>query len=365
MKALSISGPGVTPYEVVIGRGLLQQASSQITPYLAAPRVAVVSDTTVAELQGDGVLRSLAEAGIRADLLTVPAGEASKSMAMLTELLDRLLELGLDRRSTVLALGGGVIGDLAGLASALFMRGIAVIQAPTTLLAQVDSSVGGKTAVDAPRGKNLIGVFHHPRRVLADLDVLATLPDRQMRAGAAEILKAAMLADADFLAWLEGHVEAVLGHDAAALEEAIARAVSIKAAIVAEDPTEQGRRALLNLGHTFAHAIEVEAGFEDDSVLHGEAVALGCVLAYRLAERLGRVSSKDVRRVERLTGVAGLPTEIESLGLFEADALIARMGGDKKAEGGVPVLILPQGIGHAEVVRDVPAADIRAVLRGA
>ncbi|MBN8553287.1 MAG: 3-dehydroquinate synthase [Caulobacterales bacterium] len=363
MNTLLISGPGVTPYEVVIGRGLLADAGAQISPYVGAGRIAVVSDATVADLHGPGVVKALEGAGAAVDLLTVPPGEASKSMPELTHLLDRLLGLGLDRRSTVVALGGGVVGDLAGLAAALFMRGIPVIQAPTTLLAQVDSSVGGKTAIDTAWGKNLIGVFHHPRRVLADLDVLATLPDRQMRAGTAEILKAAILADAGFFDWLEGHVEGVVGRDPAILEHAIGRAVAIKAEIVAEDPTERGRRALLNLGHTFAHALEAEAGFEDDSVLHGEAVALGCVLACRLSERLGRLSTETVRRVERLTALAGLPTEIEALGLFEPDALIARMAGDKKAEGGVPVLILADAIGQAAVVRGVDAADLRAVLQ--
>ena len=261
----------------------------------------------------------------------------------------------------MLALGGGVVGDLTGLAAALYMRGIGVIQAPTTLLAQVDSSVGGKTAIDSPRGKNLIGAFHHPRRVLADLDVLSTLDDRQMRAGMAEILKAALLADADFFDWLETNAAAVLSRDPEALEHAVARAVEIKAEIVREDPTEQGRRALLNLGHTFAHAFEAEAGF-GDAVLHGEAVALGCVLAFRLSERLGRVTPEAVRRVERLTALCGLPTEVEAIGLFEADRLLARMAGDKKAEGGMPVLILADAIGQAAVARGVDPADVRAVL---
>lgn len=362
MKTLAVAGPGVTPYDVVIGRGLLADPSVQIRPFLDRPRLAVVADQTVATLHAAGVMTALEAAGVATDLVTVPPGEGSKSMERLSALLDRLFALGLDRKSAVLALGGGVVGDLAGLASALFMRGIPVIQAPTTLLAQVDSSVGGKTAVDTPYGKNLIGTFHHPRRVLADLDVLDTLPDRQMRAGAAEILKAAMLADADFFAWLEGHIQPLLARDPVALEAAICRAVQIKAEIVAQDPTEQGRRALLNLGHTFAHALEAEAGYEDDSVLHGEAVALGCVLAFRLSERLGRVSAQDVRRVERLTALAGLPTEIEALGLFEPDALLARMAGDKKAEAGVPVLILADGIGRAEVVRGVDPADLKSVL---
>ncbi len=362
MKTVQISAEGVAPYQVVIGRDLLEDAALQVAPYLARPRLAVISDETVVDIHGPRVLDALTRAGIEADLLAVPAGEASKSMGMLAGVLDQLLSLKLDRKSAVMALGGGVVGDLAGLAAALYMRGIPVIQAPTTLLAQVDSSVGGKTAVDTPHGKNLIGAFHHPRRVLADLDVLDSLPDRQMRAGMAEIIKAALLADADFFDWLETHAPEVLGRDSLYLEHAVSRSVEIKAGIVAEDPTEQGRRALLNLGHTFAHAIEAETGYETDSILHGEAVALGCVLAYRLSERLGRVSSEDVRRVERLTALCGLPTEVEAVGLFEPDALIARMAGDKKAEGGVPTLILADALGRAEAVRGVDIAEVRAVL---
>ena len=362
MKTISISAPGVEPYQVVVGRGLLDDAGAQIFPYLPRPRIAVVSDETVAGIYGARILDALARAGIEADLLAVPPGESSKSMGMLTGVLDQLLQLGLDRKSGVLALGGGVVGDLAGLSAALFMRGIPVLQAPTTLLAQVDSSVGGKTAVDTPHGKNLIGAFHHPRRVIADLEVLETLPERQISAGMAEIIKAALLADAEFFAWLENWAPEVMSGDGLALEHAIGRAVEIKAEIVAEDPTEQGRRALLNLGHTFAHAIEVEAGYDADGILHGEAVGLGCVLAYRLSERLGRVAPDEVRRLERLTALCGLPTEVEALGLFEPDALIARMGADKKAEAGVPTLILADGLGRAEAVKGVDPADLRAVL---
>ena len=362
MKTIRIAAEGVAPYEVVIGHGLLEDAVVQVGPWMRRPRVAVISDETVADIHGARVLEALTRAGIQADLLAIPPGEASKSMGMLTGVLDQLFRLGLDRKSTVMALGGGVVGDLGGLAAALFMRGVPVIQAPTTLLAQVDSSVGGKTAVDTPHGKNLIGAFHHPRRVLADLEVLDSLPDRQMQAGMAEIIKAALLADADFFGWLESGSDEVLGRQSLYLEHAVARSVEIKAGIVADDPTEQGRRALLNLGHTFAHAIEAEAGYEGDGILHGEAVALGCVLACRLSERLGRISSEDVRRLERLTAQCGLPTEVEGLGLFEADALIARMAGDKKTEAGELTLILLNSVGQAEAVRGVDPADVRAVL---
>ena len=362
MKTISIAAYGVAPYEVVIGHGLLQDAVVHVGPWLRRRRVALVSDETVAGIHGARVLDALNRAGIEADLLAVPPGESSKSMGMLTGVLGQLFQLGLDRRSTVMALGGGVVGDLAGLAAALFMRGIPVIQAPTTLLAQVDSSVGGKTAVDTPHGKNLIGAFHHPSRVLADLEVLDTLPDREMQAGMAEIIKAALLADANFFGWLEANAVDVLGRSSHSLEHAVGRSVEIKAGIVAEDPTEQGRRALLNLGHTFAHAIEVEAGYDTGAVLHGEAVAIGCVLAARLSERLGRISAADVERVERVMTACGLPTRIEGLGAFDADALIARMAGDKKAEAGAPTLILLNRLGEAEAVRGVDPADIRAVL---
>lgn len=362
MKTIRIAAEGVKPYEVVIGHGLLEDAAGQVVPWMRRRRVAVVTDETVAGIYGQRVLDALAGAGVEADILAVPAGEASKSMGMLTGVLDQLLRQGLDRQSTVMALGGGVVGDLAGLAAALFMRGIPVIQAPTTLLSQVDSSVGGKTAVDTPHGKNLIGAFHHPSRVLADLEVLDTLPDREMQAGMAEVIKAALLADAAFFGWLEANAIDVLNRGSHYVEHAVARSVEIKAGIVAEDPTEQGRRALLNLGHTFAHALEAEAGFDTGAVLHGEAVALGCVMACRLSERLGRLTADDVRRVERLMEECGLPTEIEHLGPFEADALVARMAGDKKAEAGVPTLILMDGLGRAEAMRGVDPADIRAVL---
>lgn len=361
MSLVTVAGEGFAPYEVRIGRGLLERAGEAVAPLLARPRTVVVSDATVAGLHAPALLASLATAGIAADLVTVPAGEGSKSFRELERVLDRLMALRLDRADTLIALGGGVVGDLAGLAAALHMRGIACIQIPTTLLAQVDSSVGGKTAIDTPRGKNLVGAFHHPRLVLADIDVLATLPDRQLRAGWAEVLKHGLICDAAFFDWLAHEGAAGATGDAAALERAVRRSVEIKGAIVAEDPREAGRRALLNLGHTFAHAFEAEAGFAD-GLLHGEAVALGCVLAFRFSAARGLCPAADADRVATAIAAAGLPTAPAQVGGFAAAALVERMAGDKKAEGGALALVLARGIGEAVLVRDVDPEEIRSFL---
>ena len=362
MRTILVSGDCVTPYEVRVGRGLLADAAGQIAPMLTHRRITIVTDETVAELHGQALAEGLRSQGLSAAVLAMPPGEATKSFAGLEELTSRLLDQRLDRKDVILALGGGVIGDLTGLAAALYMRGIGFIQAPTTLLAQVDSSVGGKTAIDAPQGKNLIGAFHHPRLVLADLGVLDTLPERQMKSGMAEILKAGLLGDPTFFGWLETKAPDVLNREPPALQRAVARAIEIKAAIVAEDPTEQGRRALLNLGHTFAHAFEAEAGYDGEALMHGEAVALGCVLAFRLSERLGLCGAGEVARVERAVAAAGLPTEISQVGDFDPDRLLARMAGDKKAEGGRLNFVLARGVGQAEVVRGVDPAEVRQVL---
>ncbi|WP_296819367.1 3-dehydroquinate synthase [Brevundimonas sp.] len=362
MKTIRVTGSGVVPYEVRVGRGLLAGAVGHIAPLLTHRRITIVTDETVAALHGQALAQSLRDQGLSAAVLAVPPGESSKSFAGLEDLMGRLLDQRLDRKDLILALGGGVIGDLTGLAAALYMRGIGFIQAPTTLLAQVDSSVGGKTAIDAPQGKNLIGAFHHPRLVLADLAVLDTLPDRQMKSGMAEILKAGMLGDPTFFGWLETKAPAVLAREPQALERAVARAIEIKAAIVAEDPTEQGRRALLNLGHTFAHAFEAEAGYDEGALMHGEAVALGCALAFRLSARLGLCGPEDLARVERAVAASGLPTEVAQVGDFDPDRLLARMAGDKKAEGGQLNFVLARGIGQAEVVRGVDPVEVRRVL---
>ena len=361
MTTISVSGGAFAAYDVVVVRGLLAQAGERIAP-LAKGRTVIVTDDTVAAIHGAALAESLAAAGMGSEILAVPAGERSKSFAQLERVLDRLLEIGLDRKDVVVALGGGVVGDLVGLAAALYMRGIDFIQVPTTLLAQVDSSVGGKTAIDTPRGKNLVGAFHQPRLVLADIDVLATLPERQVRSGWAEVLKHGLICDADFFDWLAGEGAAGARGDPAALERAVIRSVEIKSAVVGEDEKEAGRRALLNLGHTFGHAVETEVGFDEDALAHGEAVGLGCCMAFRYSAREGLCSAADVERVEAAVAAAGLPIRLDQAGAFAADRLLALMAGDKKAEGGALTLILARGIGRAFVAKGVDAAKVRAFL---
>ncbi|MDP8916396.1 MAG: 3-dehydroquinate synthase, partial [Pseudomonadota bacterium] len=290
-------------YDVRVGRGLLDGAGAEIAPLLKRPRLAVVADAAVAGLHWTRLRDGLLAGGVESELITVPPGEGSKSFAELERLCGRLLDLGLDRGDAIAAFGGGVVGDLAGLAAAIYKRGVDFIQIPTTLLAQVDSSVGGKTAIDTQHGKNLIGAFHQPRLVLADTAVLATLPARELRAGLAEVIKAALIEDADLFAALERDAAAVLALQPGPLAAAVARSVRIKAAIVAEDEHETGgRRALLNLGHTFGHALEAEAGYE--GLLHGEAVALGCALAFRFSAAQGLCDPSDGRRLEALLASA-------------------------------------------------------------
>ena len=362
MIAIPVSGGAFAPYEVMVGRGLMADAGRRIAAFAPQRRTVIVTDETVAALHAPALQASLTEAGIDSVVVAVPAGEASKSFAELERVLDRLLEAGLDRKDLVIALGGGVVGDLAGLAAALFMRGIDFVQVPTTLLAQVDSSVGGKTAIDTSRGKNLVGAFHQPRLVLADIDVLATLPERQLRSGWAEVLKHGLICDHDFFDWLAGEGAAGAAGDPAALQRAVVRSVEIKSAIVGEDEKEAGKRALLNLGHTFGHAIEAELGFEEAALAHGEAVALGCAMAFRYSARRGLCETRDVERVEAAVAEAGLPTRLDQAGVFSADALLARMAGDKKAEGGALTLILARGVGQAFVAKGVDAGEVRAFL---
>jgi 3-dehydroquinate synthase len=362
MTVVPVSGGAFAAYDVVVGRGLLSQAGARIAP-LARGRTVIVTDETVAALHGPALQASLAEAGVRSEIIAVPPGEASKSFAELERLMDRLLAAGLDRKDVVVALGGGVVGDLAGLAAALYMRGIDFVQVPTTLLAQVDSSVGGKTAIDTPRGKNMVGAFHQPRLVLADIDVLATLPPVQVRSGWAEVLKHGLICDAPFFDWLAGDGAAGATGDPAALERAVIRSVEIKSAIVGEDEKEAGKRALLNLGHTFGHAIEAELGFEEAALAHGEAVALGCCMAFRFSVREGLCAAEDARRVEAVTAAAGLPTRLAQAGEFSAEALLARMAGDKKAEAGGVTLILARGIGQAFTQKYADATPVLEFLR--
>jgi 3-dehydroquinate synthase len=359
---IPVSGPGFAPYDVVVGRGLLGQLGERAAPMLGG-RTVIVTDKTVAALHGPAAMASLEAAGVRARLLAVPAGESSKSFTELERVIDRLLAFGLDRRDVIIALGGGVVGDLAGLAAALYMRGVGFIQVPTTLLAQVDSSVGGKTAIDTPRGKNLVGAFHQPRLVLADIDLLATLPERQLRSGWAEVLKHGLITDAAFFDWLSGPGAAGATGDADALTRAVVRSVEIKSAIVAEDEREGGRRALLNLGHTFGHAVEAELGFKDAALTHGEAVALGCAMAFRLSAQRGLCGAADAERVEAVLAAARLPTRLAQAGSFTADRLLKRMAADKKAEGGRVTLILARAIGEVFIERSMDRAVLSRFLK--
>jgi 3-dehydroquinate synthase len=363
MRTIRIEGEGFLPYEVEIGPGLLESAGARIRPLLKRPRVAVCADSTVADLHGAALMGSLKAAGIEAEVIRIPSGEASKSFAGLERLSDALLALDLDRKDMIVVLGGGVAGDLAGFAAAIYKRGIDFVQIPTTLLAQVDSSVGGKTAIDTPRGKNLIGAFWQPRLVLCDLDVLKTLPLRQMRAGYAEVLKYGLLGDRAFFERLDADGAKVLAREPAALLHAVSRSVEMKAAIVGEDAREAGRRALLNLGHTFGHALEAETGF-GDALLHGEAVALGCALAFRFSVELGLCPPADAKSAERAIAEAGLPVSMaEAAGHpFSADRLIEHMAQDKKAEGGALVFVLVRRIGEAFTAKNVARAGLRDFL---
>lgn len=356
-------GLGERAYEVVVGSGLMDSAGKRIAPLLKRARTAIVTDQNVADHHGERLAVSLEKAGIATDVIALPPGEETKSWEGLAELSDRLLALELDRGDLIVAFGGGVVGDLAGFAAAIYKRGIDFIQIPTTLLAQVDSSVGGKTAIDTARGKNLIGAFHQPKLVLADLDVLATLPEREMRCGYAEVIKYGMLGDPAFFAWCEEHGGEVLHAKNTALAHAVVRSVEMKAEIVAQDEREAGRRALLNLGHTFAHALEAENGY-GEALKHGEAVGAGCALAFRFSAALGHCSAAEAERVEAALKAAGLPTRLADVPghPFSAERLIGHMAQDKKAEGGSLTFILARAIGDAFVAKGVDPEPLRAFL---
>lgn len=357
-------GLGERSYKVHVAAGLLERAGELIAPMCRSGRLAVVSDANVWKLHGDALVERLAADGLKAHPLVLPPGEQTKSFAGLEDLSDRLLALELDRGDLIVAFGGGVIGDLAGFAAAIYKRGIDFIQIPTTLLAQVDSSVGGKTAIDTPRGKNLIGAFHQPRLVLADLGLLDSLPDREMRAGYAEIIKYGLLGDAGFFSWLEANCADVLGRRPEALAHAVARSVEMKAAIVAEDEKEAGRRALLNLGHTFGHALEAETGY-GEALLHGEAVGAGMCLAFRFSAAQGLCAREAADRACAAIGAAGLPTSLSQVRPepFSASRLVGHMAQDKKASGGNLTFILVRSIGEAFTARNVDPSAVAAFLR--
>jgi 3-dehydroquinate synthase len=356
-------GLGARAYAVVIGPGLLAEAGRRIAPLARRKRLAVVSDETVWGLHGAALTASLEGAGLAAHPLIVAPGEQTKSFEGLADVTDRLLALELDRGDIVVAFGGGVVGDLTGFAAAIYKRGIDFVQIPTTLLAQVDSSVGGKTAVDTPRGKNLVGAFHQPRLVLADLDVLSTLSDREMRAGYSEVIKYGLLGDFRFFEWLEANGAAVLAREPQALARAVARSVEMKAEIVAEDEKEQGRRALLNLGHTFGHALEAETGY-GEALLHGEAVAAGQALAFRFSAAQGLCRGQDAERATAAIAAAGLPTRLDEIPghPFDVARLVRHMAQDKKAEAGRLTFILARALGDSFVAKDVDAEAVRRFL---
>ena len=352
-------------YEVRVGHDLLRDLADHAAPFLRKESVPVVADRNAREHWGPTVEASLAAAGRTARWYDVEPGEGSKGWRELERLTDWLLEEGVDRGDHVVALGGGVVGDLTGFACAILKRGCGFIQVPTTLLAQVDSSVGGKTAINSAAGKNLVGAFHQPALVLADLTALDTLPDREMRAGYAEVLKYGVLGDAEFFAWLEEKGAAVLARDPAALEYAVATSVASKARIVAEDERETtGARALLNLGHTFGHALEAETGFSD-RLLHGEAVALGMVLAARYSARRGLLEEEASQRLTRAVDAAGLPAEISALDLRCSGRVLAHhMLHDKKMDAGTLPFLLLRSIGAAFLAKDVALEDVAQFLDG-
>ncbi|HVR81628.1 MAG TPA: 3-dehydroquinate synthase [Luteimonas sp.] len=351
---------GAQPYRITIGRGLLDDGAA-LAAHVRGHHVLIVSDSHVAPLYAPQLAAALQSALPAATVMVtcLPAGESAKTLASFAELMRELADFGATRDACVFALGGGVVGDLAGFAAACWMRGIDVVQLPTTLLAMVDSSVGGKTAVDLPQGKNLVGAFHPPRAVFADTAILKSLPERELRAGFAEVIKYGAIVDADFLDWLGTHADALLARDDATLAKAIARSCAHKAAIVARDPFEHGERALLNFGHTFAHAIESEQGY--GGLNHGEAVAVGMVLAARLSTALGIADVDDSERLRSLLVRFGLPTSLPP-GL-DPDTLLARMRLDKKAGASGLRFILWDRPGAARIVANVPDEAVLAVLR--
>lgn len=357
---------GERSYDIIIGSGELSRLSGRLKAITTSNRVAVVTDENVHALHGAAIADALSD--FRTHMIVRPAGEAQKSMAGLDGVLDSLFRAGFDRSDTVLAFGGGVMGDLSGFAASIYKRGANFVQVPTTLLAQVDSSVGGKTAINNSYGKNLVGAFHQPRLVLIDTDLLSTLPDRQVKAGYAEVVKYGLIDRPEFFETLDGGHNAGLGARVLALEpDALRTAISIsctaKADVVAQDEREGGRRALLNLGHTFAHALELTAGYDGD-LLHGEAVSAGMDMAFEFSARLGLCSPEDAARVHDHLARLGMPTRA-NMGRFltDPDGLLGHMRQDKKNEGGRITLILARAIGQSFIEKSVSAADLLSYLK--
>ena len=348
---------GERSYPIFIDAGLID--SDTLAPFIPSGRAVIVSNTTVAPLYAARLTSALEAAGKQVDLLALPDGEQYKNLETLEQIYDFLMEKQVDRKTTLIALGGGVIGDITGFAAASFQRGVPFVQVPTTLLAQVDSSVGGKTGINHPRGKNMIGAFYQPRCVLADTDTLNTLPDRELSAGLAEVIKYGLLWDEDFLDWIEAHIDALRQRDPAAVTEAIRQSCLIKAEIVRQDEREGGIRALLNLGHTFGHAIEAGMGY--GRWLHGEAIGAGMCMAAELSRRLGLIDPSACQRIERIVSAAGLPTR--SPAELSPERLRELMSSDKKVENGRLRLVLLGRLGQARLIDNAPEDEIMAAIR--
>ena len=355
---------GERSYSIHVGAGLLKEAGAFLRSAIQQKRIVIVSDRNVGSLYFRQLAESLSTSGIEGELITMPVGEQAKSFKNLEYLLDRLLELRVERSDAIIALGGGVIGDLAGFAASILRRGIDVIQMPTTLLAQVDSSVGGKTAINTRLGKNLVGSFHQPRMVLVDTAVLDTLPDRDKRAGYAEVVKYGLIDQPEFFEWLEKNGERVLANDPDATRHAVITSCRSKAKIVSVDERESGSRALLNLGHTFAHALEAEVGYEE-RLMHGEAVAIGITMAFDLSARMGLCPAEDAERVRRHFTDVGLPVTAAMIPGFQdvqPQTLLSHMHQDKKVSGGRLTFILARGIGQAFIKTDINEQTVITAL---
>ncbi len=350
---------GDRAYDILVGPDLIANAGTHLKPLLKRGRVAIVTDENVAEKHLGRLEKSLSAADIKFSSFILPAGEKTKSFDQLQSLLSDLMDAGVERGDLIIALGGGVIGDLTGFAASILRRGVDFAQIPTSLLAQVDSSVGGKTGINVAQGKNLVGAFHQPRLVLADISALKTLAPRHLRAGYAEVAKYGLIDDAPFFNWLEANVEKIMRGDEETLSQAIVKSCQSKARIVAQDEREGGVRALLNLGHTFGHALEAATDFSD-RLIHGEGVAVGMVMAFGLSAKLGLCSGQDATRAARHLEQAGLPTKLSDIPgeLPDAERLIKLMGQDKKVVDGALTFILAKGIGEAFITQDVSAADL-------
>jgi 3-dehydroquinate synthase len=350
---------GARSYDILIGDSLLARASDIMTPHLASPKVVIVSDETVAGLYRDKINLG----GLEAHWVVFPPGESTKSFENLQHVLDEMFTHGLERNDALIAFGGGVIGDLTGFAASVYKRGCRFVQIPTTLLSQVDSSVGGKTAINVRHGKNLVGAFYQPQLVLSDMSVLSTLPERELKAGYAEVLKYGLLGDAKFFSWLETNGTKILSGDKAATSEAVRVSCETKARIVAEDEQERGVRALLNLGHTFGHALEAEAGYDGD-LLHGEAVSAGMEMAYEFSARMGLCAPEDVVRLQDHLSALDMTRTSELAHLFKSpENLLSHMDQDKKNEHGALTLILARGIGDAFVQKSADRHDVSNYLQ--